>query len=95
MRFFSLVEDVEFKDGCCYPKKILGLTGHTIYCDSPYANSTGATGKKTRLLNRFDHDQFWENMRTLCKKNLVFISKGDAPEDFRVVWEKETLSRMA
>lgn len=34
-------------------------------------------------------------MRHLCKNSLVFISEGTSPPDFKVVWEKETLSRMA
>lgn len=94
MKFFPLVSDVDFKDGGCYTK-FLDVKGYTIYCDSPYANSIGATGKKSRFLNQFDHDKFWEDMRHLCKHNLVFISEGIAPDDFRIIWEKETLSRMA
>lgn len=94
MKFFPFVRDVEFKDGGCYTK-FLDVEGYTIYCDSPYANSIGATGKKSRFLNQFDHEKFWENMRILCKKNLVFISEGSAPNDFKIIWEKETLSRMA
>lgn len=94
MKFFQLVKDVKFLDGTCY-KNFLHLSGYTIYCDSPYANSKGATGKKSRFLNRFDHDGFWENMRDLCKNNLVFISEGIAPDDFKIIWEKEVLTRMA
>jgi len=67
----------------------------SIYCDSPYADSIGATGKKSRFLNQFDHERFWENVRHLCKENLVFVSEGTAPKDFKPIWEKETLSRMA
>lgn len=94
MKFFPLVKDVEFKEGCCYTN-FLDLEGYTIYCDSPYANSIGATGKKSRFLNRFDHDGFWENMRVLSKNNLLFVSESVAPDDFKIIWEKETLSRMA
>ncbi len=94
MKFFPLVRDVDFREGGCYTK-FMGVKGHTIYCDSPYANSIGATGKKSRFLNQFDHEEFWDNMRILCRKNLVFISEGTAPDDFKIIWEKETLSRMA
>ncbi len=93
MKFFQMVKDVKFLDGTCY-QNFLDLDGYTIYCDSPYANSPGATGKKSRFLNQFNHDEFWENMRKLCKSNLVFISEGNAPDDFIPIWETETLTRM-
>ena len=94
MKFLPLLQDVQFKSGRCYTN-FLDLEGYTIYCDSPYANSIGATGKKSRFLNQFDHEQFWNNVRHLCKKNLVIVSEGTAPDDFRVIWEKDALSRMS
>jgi len=84
MKFFPLVKDVEFKDGMCYTN-FLDFKGYTIYCDSPYADSIGATGKKSRFLNQFDHERFWENVRHLCKENLVFVSEGTAPKDFKPI----------
>lgn len=55
-----------------------------IYCDPPYANTTKyKTGD-------FDHDKFWEWCRNMTKKgHTVYISEYTAPDDFKVVWEKE------
>lgn len=94
MKCFQMIKDVKFLDGTCY-NNFLHLEGYTIYTDCPYSNSKGATGKKSRFLNRFNHEEFWENMRELCKNNLVFISEGNAPDDFKIIWEKQILTRMA
>lgn len=64
-------QDVEIPDGA------------VVYCDPPYANTTGyATGA-------FDSDAFWDYMRELSKRCTVFVSEESAPDDFEVVWSKE------
>jgi DNA adenine methylase len=55
-----------------------------IYCDPPYENTTKYSNSK-----EFNHQEFWEYMRTLGKDNIVFISEINAPEDFEIVWQKE------
>lgn len=54
-----------------------------IYCDPPYAKTTGYSNSNT-----FIQDEFWEYMRKISKDNLVFISELEAPEDFISIWEK-------
>ena len=54
-----------------------------VYADPPYAGTTGYT------VGKFDSAEFWEYMRVLSEKHLVFISEQTAPEDFIPIWEKE------
>lgn len=57
--------------------------GSVVYCDPPYANTTGYT------TGQFNHEEFWDYMRLISKKNLVLISEQSAPDDFECVWEQE------
>ena len=52
-------------------------------CDPPYQ---GTTGYKT---GAFDHDKFFDWCREQAKKNIVFVSEYNAPEDFDCVWQGE------
>ena len=56
-----------------------------IYCDPPYISS-----KKTWPLNYkgFDHAKFWQWVRKMSRKNIVIVSEYEAPDDFKVIWEK-------
>lgn len=56
--------------------------GVLVYCDPPYANTTGYTGT-----GRFDNNRFWDVMREWSKDNTVLISEYSAPEDFQCVLE--------
>lgn len=58
---------------------------HIIYCDPPYANTTGYDGCPP-----FDTIEFWNVMREWSKKNKVIISEYSAPEDFECVLEIPT-----
>lgn len=81
-----MLKDVEFHN-----KSYLDfdVDGAVIYCDPPYENTQGYT-------TPFDIDEFWERMRYLSKKNIVFVSSYEAPEDWICIWKKEkrmTLSK--
>ena len=52
-------------------------------CDPPYQ---GTTGYKT---GAFDHDKFFDWCREQAKKNVVFVSEYNAPDDFELVWQGE------
>lgn len=54
--------------------------GFTIYCDPPYENTTGYNGE-------FDHEKFWNVMRTWSETNFVYISSYEAPSDFECILE--------
>ena len=54
-----------------------------VYCDPPYANTTGYT------VGQFDANEFWNYMRQLSKRCDVYISEESAPDDFECIWSKE------
>ena len=54
-----------------------------VYCDPPYANTTGYT------VGQFDTNEFWNYMRQLSKRCDVYISEESAPDDFECIWSKE------
>lgn len=61
----------------------------TVYCDPPYAGTTGYKDK-------FDNDTFWEWCRSISEDgHSVFISEYNAPSDFKCVWEKSVTSSLS
>lgn len=54
-----------------------------IYCDPPYADTTGYGGTIS-----FDHGRFWDYVRYVSKDNIVFVSEHSAPDDFTSIWER-------
>lgn len=61
--------------------------GDVVYCDPPYIGTAKYDGRK------FDHDDFWEWVRT--RDYPVYVSEYNAPDDFVCVWEKEVPKKMA
>ena len=57
--------------------------GAVVYCDPPYANTTGYT------VGQFDTNEFWDYMRQLSKRCDVYISEESAPDDFECIWSQE------
>jgi DNA adenine methylase len=63
-----------------------------IYCDPPYAGTTGYTGSESD----FNHGDFWEWCRGRAKEgHQVFISEYSAPADFVPVWEGKVKSSLS
>lgn len=59
------------------------VPGVVVYCDPPYAGTTGYKGTQG-----FDHDQFWARMREWAASgSYVFVSEYSAPSDWEVLWE--------
>lgn len=56
--------------------------GDVVYCDPPYRNTDGYRHTK----EKFDHDKFWEWVRT--RNYPVYVSEYSAPEDFVSIFEK-------
>jgi DNA adenine methylase len=56
--------------------------GCIIYCDPPYANTTGYSSE-------FDTSEFWEVMRKWSSTNDVFISEYNAPADFKCIAKRK------
>lgn len=60
-----------------------------IFCDSPYK------GVKPYQINpHFNHAKYYEWLREKSKTNPIFISEQEMPDDFNVIWQKETKRTM-
>lgn len=83
---FPKLRDVHFEcrsyDNIHLPKKSI------VYCDPPYNNTT-------KYNNNFNHDIFWEWVRSKVKEShKVFVSEYHAPDDFVSIWEKQISSSL-
>jgi DNA adenine methylase len=64
------------------------VSADVIYCDPPYANTTGfSTGK-------FDHEKFWQWVRDRSERSIVLVSEYNAPTDFLPVWQAKVRTDM-
>lgn len=80
------IQNVQF---ICDSYENLDFENCLIYCDPPYQ---GTTGYKT---GTFDHNKFFEWCREQAKKNIVFVSEYNAPDDFECVWQGEIKTNFA
>ena len=62
------------------------LENCVIYLDPPYQGTTQYGYARFSTMN---YDDFWNWVRQISKKNSVFISEQQAPDDFDIVWEKQ------
>jgi len=88
MKQIDDVKDVKFICGdylTITPKN--RLNGWLIYCDPPYA---GTTGYKDSV----EHSQFWDWCSEMGKGNTILVSEYDAPEGWIPMWEKETTTSL-
>lgn len=82
----SKIQNVEF---ICDSYENLSFENTLIYCDPPYQ---GTSGYKT---GAFDHDKFFDWCREQAKRNIVFVSEYNAPDDFIEVWRGEIKTNFA
>lgn len=80
------IQTVQF---ICDSYENLDLDDCLIYCDPPYQ---GTTGYKT---GTFNHDKFFDWCREQTKRNIVFVSEYNAPDDFIEVWQGEIKTNFA
>lgn len=80
------IQNVKF---ICDSYENLNPVNCLIYCDPPYQ---GTTGYKT---GAFDHDRFFDWCREQAKRNIVFVSEYNAPDDFIEVWKGEIKTNFA
>ena len=74
---------------CSYERLTAGA-GHFVYCDPPYANTTGYSA-----VGAFDSNAFWQRAREWGASGaLVLVSEYVAPADFMEVWKVETKTAM-
>lgn len=69
-------------------EKIIIPENSIVYCDPPYS---GTTGYKVD----FNHEIFWDWVRSISFSHDVFVSEYNAPIDFEVVWEKKLNSSLS
>lgn len=62
--------------------------GNLIYCDPPYAGTTG-------YIPDFETKEFWKVVRKWSKHNAVFVSEYNAPKDFVLVAQREKRHSLA
>lgn len=86
MKQLPKIQSVRFKH---QPYGNINVSGCLIYCDPPYANTTGYGA-----VGQFDSEQFWQTMREWSKNNTVVVSEYTAPEDFVCVMSLETKTDM-
>ena len=68
---------------CATYDRIIIPPSSVVYCDPPYAQSTGYRCE-------FDHVSFWNWCREQSHcGHTVFVSEYTAPDDFVCVWEKD------
>ena len=80
------IQNVKF---ICGSYENLNPVNCLIYCDPPYANTSGyKTGS-------FDHEKFFDWCREQAKRNIVFVSEYNAPDDFIGVWRGEIKTNFA
>lgn len=59
-------------------------TGCVIYCDPPYASTTGYAGAPP-----FKPDEFWAKAQQWAENNTVLVSEQTAPDWATCIWEQE------
>ena len=64
-----------------------GFQDHVIYCDPPYYKGFKYKGSEFE----FNHGEFWDWCRVMANHNKVFVSDYYAPDDFKLIWEKEII----
>lgn len=62
--------------------------GSVVYCDPPYANTR-------RYKNKFNSNKFWDWVRLLSERCIVYVSEYNAPDDFECVWSKQLKSSLS
>lgn len=61
------------------------VPGSVLYCDPPYARTTGYSS------GGFDSERFWVRCSEWAEVAQVFVSEENAPADWESIWSKSTL----
>jgi len=80
-KVMALMDGVAFT---CLDYRALVLPPALVYCDPPYANTTGYASTSP-----FDSVTFWEAARGWqASGSIVVVSEYEAPEDWREIWRR-------
>lgn len=84
---FHLIQNINFS---CADYSDLTFEDSIIYCDPPYKGT-----KTYNTSKNFNYNGFYDWCRDQSKRNLVFVSEYNMPEDFICVWEQEVVSSLS
>jgi DNA adenine methylase len=79
----STIERCYFK--CCNYSDITPWAPSLIYCDPPYAGTTGYT-------HEFNHERFWAWCQHMSKEHIVVVSEFECPVPHELLFEKERVT---
>lgn len=68
----------------CKDYRELNPINKIVYCDPPYINTEGY-----KHVGKFDTTEFWGVMDRWAENNIVLVSETIAPDDWKIIWEKE------
>ncbi len=88
MKQLPQIMDVKFLCSNYLNNEYCKLENALIYCDPPYQNSTKYT------TGAFDYKRFWDWCREMSKRNKVFVSEYNAPDDFECIWSKKVTTSL-
>ena len=88
MKQLPQIMDVKFLCSNYLNNEYCKLENALIYCDPPYQNST------KYATSAFDYKRFWDWCREMSKRNKVFVSEYNAPDDFECIWSKKVTTSL-
>lgn len=80
IRWIKTCKSVDIE--CCSYEELTIDNGSVVYCDPPYEDRKVHHG-----FREFDYGKFWQWVRDLSSRCVVFTSCFNAPDDFRVVYQ--------
>lgn len=75
------IQGIDFRAGSY--TQFSNVEGALIYCDPPYASTTGY------MDNGFDNSAFWDWVRVMSKKNIVLVSEYTGTNGVKSIYKKE------
>lgn len=72
-----------------YKELYIGYENCLFYCDIPYKGT-----KQYNTSLNFDYDRFWTWANLMSENNIVLVSEYQAPDEWKVIWEKELAKTM-
>jgi len=78
----DFMADVHFGEGSY--SEYTDLEDMVVYCDPPYAGTTGYSGTSS-----FDQEAFWQWCREAAKRNTVLVSEFTVPDGCETLWSAD------
>ncbi len=76
------IKEIEFDTKCYTHLDTSVWSNCVVYCDPPYKGTT-------KYNKDFNHEHFYQWVRSIPKSNVVLVSEYSMPDDFECIWEKE------